>query len=129
MSDAEFPTDKIPDPALRRLAAERSSESVSVLVGLSLPPRRAGLGPGGRDGRPVVRAAPDTPASRAEVAVRVEETAAFLERLLGRAPVWLDASRVFVVVVDGEQLRAVAGFEWVKAIHPNARVRPLGAAP
>ena len=131
MSEPPFPAEKIPDPELLRQAREGADGPIGVLIELALPPRRVELteaDPHG--GAPIpTRARADSPEYTAEVGRRVESTAAFLAGLLSRPPLWLGSSRVFVAAADsGAQLRALARFPWIKAIHPNKRLVVRGGA-
>jgi hypothetical protein len=100
----------------------KNETEMSVLLELSLPPRRVKLAASQRLDLPrPIQAVPDSEEYTSEVNRRIEETRTFLSEILSTPPVWLEASRTFVAVVNASQLPILASFRWIKAIHRNVR--------
>jgi hypothetical protein len=116
--------ERIPDARLRELAEKGSDEPVSVIIELDVPELQveAERIEDGPDFSP--RRVVPTPPGNGEV---VEEAASdarqFLERLVGKPPVYLRSARAFVATVNGRQLREIAARPFTKRIEPNRQLK------
>ena len=117
----EFSGNKIHDAALKRLAEEKSPESVSVLVELDLPQQEVEVRV--REGKRSMRMRPDAGQDQAASEAKVTEVKRFLEEVTGHKVIYLRAAKAFVAEATGEQLREVSRSPLVRAIHPNRRLR------
>ena len=121
MDAADALSDRVSDPALRKLALEGSEKPVSVLIELAVPEQDIEYEPHeirGQRSRPLqVRSS--TKRERKEIEKTAAEAQRFLERLLDEPPIYLRSARGFAATVTGSQLREVASRPFVKSIARN----------
>jgi hypothetical protein len=113
--------EKVLDEDLRQLVASGDVESVSVIVELDLPRPRVEMDSDGRYetvGRRAQRVVA-TDEDRRKSGQVVEEVRGFLAQVAGESPVWLSASRAFVVNVTTDQLENIARSRRVRRISQN----------
>ncbi|MCA9625958.1 MAG: hypothetical protein KC731_43350 [Myxococcales bacterium] len=111
-------TARIVGAELERMAAESSPETRSIIVELEAPAPRVELetsGGAARLKRVVARAVDE----RETLKQRLAEASAFLEDLVGRPPVVLEAAHAVVTRVTGAQLRVVAAQRFAREIREN----------
>jgi hypothetical protein len=109
------------DEDLRQLVVRNEAEPVSVIVELNLPRPRVEMGsdPGrGTSGRRAQRVVPAKENPRESQQI-IEEVGEFLEKVADEPPVWLDASRAFVMNTTTDQLENIARSSRVRRISRN----------
>lgn len=118
--------EKTLDEDLRQLVATGEAEPISIIVELDLPSPRVEMGSDRRSGG-VDRGAQRVVATeedRRKSEQIVEEVGGFLEKVAGQPPVWLSASRAFVVDVTTDRLETIARSPHVRRISRNKRRWP-----
>jgi hypothetical protein len=121
---------KFTEPELLEQAKEHPQAEVTVLVELDLPERHVEFEQRQIGGATVAfpkRVAAALPEEEERNAQIIEETRDFLNASVGEEPHWLQSARAFVVTATGSELLSLAGFPYIKAIHPN-RSRQVGGA-
>lgn len=115
---------KIADNQLRNFAKSSSLEEAEVILHLNLPIPRAsftkGLGPIRKSGsvRPN-RVQSLTKTQKARIGKIMTRAAKMLEELTGTPPVKLASANSFSTVLNGQQLREVAEWPFVKSVGLN----------
>lgn len=120
MEDVE----KIVDAELLALLAGRpGTASVLIEVEVSSPTVEMVPAPEGSIGRwsPACVVAPDGDGSIAEA--NREIVRSLVHRLVGRAPVWINASNTFVAELDGDQIRHLSRSPAVAHLYANRTLR------
>ena len=115
------PHDKL-DVHLRQLADEAPKEHVSVLIELDVPGPRIKLDRPARGEMPRWphgRIESETDADRVRLEQIVTEARRSLQEIVGSEPVWLSASRAFVVDTTVERVIEIARAPFVLRIHEN----------
>jgi hypothetical protein len=112
----------IGDEALRRLARQRSTEVVPVLIEVDEPSAPAEIELGRRR-ETVTGRTTSIPVTVPTQAAATAEAVRVLTDVFGRTPPYLRAAHAFVSRATGAQLAALAASPLVRAISPDRHVR------
>jgi hypothetical protein len=107
----------IEDGPLRRLARDRSDETVPVLIEMVGPTKDVDINLGRRGGATI--GAPTTVTIATSNGAPPRSASREVTHILGRRPHYLRAARAFAAVATGAQLAALAASPLVQAIRPD----------
>lgn len=119
--------DKLANDALLEMIRTPAGRSASVLVELALPqPRIRVQKRRHRRDQPnqFLGFEPQDLTTQAESAAKIEQARELLTEVVGDRPTWLAAAKVFVVEVNGDQLKRLVDSALIRRVYPNRQLKP-----
>ena len=119
--------DKLANDALLEMIRTPTERSASVLVELALPQPRIRVQKRRRRGdqpNQFLGFEPQDLTTQAESAAKIEQARELLTEVVGNRPTWLAAAKVFVVEVNGDQLKRLVDSALIRRVYPNRQLKP-----